>query len=127
MNKAFEMANLTRNNSGEPFDIWIDSAGKERNTKHNEPRVKASNNGVTIIAGFKNGKYSNFQTAKDKIKQFGSNKELEKYLIKIKPLLELHWENEIDDQTFLNAASFVKQGYDVFDAVDKAIKMWENI
>lgn len=124
MYKTYEMANLTRENSGEPFDIWVDSAGKFRNAKHNEPRVKASNNGVTIIAGFKNGEYSNFQTAKDKIKQFGKNNELRKYLIKIKPLLELHWENKVDDQTFLNAASFVKQGYDVLTAVDKAIEMW---
>ena len=124
MYKAYEMANLTRKNSGEPFDIWVDSAGKIRNAKHNEPRVKASNNGVTIVAGFKNGEYSNFQTAKDKIKQFGKNNELRNYLIKIKPLLELHWENKVDDQTFLNAASFVKRGYDVLDAIDKAIEMW---
>ena len=48
----YEMANLTRNNSGEPFDICVDSAGRTRSVKHNEPRVKVSNNGVTIVAGF---------------------------------------------------------------------------
>ena len=126
MFKTYEMANLTRQNSGEPFDIWIDSASKNRNTKHNEPRLKASNNGVTIIAGFKNGNYSNFQTPKDKIKQFGKNKELKEYMIKIKPLLELHWEGKVDDLTFLNAASFVKKGYDILVAVDKAIELWKE-
>lgn len=45
--------------------------------------------------------------------------------MKIKVLLELHWEGKLDDQTFLNAASFVKKGYDVLDAVDKAIEMWD--
>lgn len=75
MYQAYEMANLTRQESGQPFDIWVDSAGKSRNSKHNEPRLKAMNNGVTVIAGFKNGKYSNFQTPKDKLKQFGKTKD----------------------------------------------------
>lgn len=124
MYEIFEMAKLTREESGEPFDIWIDSAGKERNTKHNEPRIKAFNNGVTVIAGFKNGEYSNFQTAKDKLKRFGESSRLKKYVIKIRPILELHWENKITDTEFLVTARFVKQGYDVLTAVDKAIELW---
>lgn len=81
MKQVFEMANLTREESGQPFDLWIDSAaGKARNTKHNEPRVKASNNGVRILAGFKNGEYTNFNTSKDKIRKFGKNTELKKKL-----------------------------------------------
>ena len=120
--KAYEMANLTRQESGQPFDIWVDSAGKKRNTKHNEPRIKATNNGVTIIAGFKNGKYSTFQTAKDKVNKFGKNKELKEYLIKIKPLLELHWENKITDREFLNITVLVRDGLDVLDAVNEFIK-----
>lgn len=122
MIKAYEMANLTRKESGQSFDIWIDSAGKQRNTKHNEPRLKATNNDVTIIAGFKNGEYSNFQTAKDKIRQFGKNKELKDYITKIKPLLELHWENQITDREFLNIAVLIRDGYDVLDAVDEYVK-----
>ena len=126
MIKSYEMANLTRKDSGQPFDIWVDSMGKQRNTKHNEPRLKATNNGVTIIAGFKNGDYSNFQTSKDKIRQFGKNKELKEYVIKIKPLLELHWNNKITDSEFLLTANFVKQGYNVLKAVDKAIEVLEH-
>lgn len=120
--KVYKMANLTRQESGQPFDIWVDSAGKSRNVKHNEPRIKATNNGVTITAGFKKGEYSTFQTAKDKVRQFGKSKELEDYLIKIKPLLELHWENKITDREFLNIAVLVRDGYDVLDAVDEYIK-----
>lgn len=123
MTKTYEMANLTRSESGQPFDIWIDSAGKDRKTKHNEPRIKATNNGVSVIAGFKNGQYSNFQTAKDKLKKFGKTKELQEYIIKIKPLLELHWEGKITDSEFLLTASFVRRGYDVLEAVDKAIEV----
>lgn len=123
MVKAYEIANLTRKNSGQPFDIWVDSAGKGRNTKHNELRFKAKNNGVTVTAGFENGEYTNFQTSKNKLQKFGKTKELEEYAIKIKPLLELHWEGKIDDVTFLLTASFVKKGYDILDAVDKAIEI----
>lgn len=124
--QLFEMANLSREDSGQPFDIWVDSMGKKRNTKHNEIRLKAANNGVTIVAGFENGEYSNFQTAKNKICKFGKNKELKSYIIKIKPLLELHWENKITDSEFLLTANFVKQGYDVLEAVDKAISVLEH-
>lgn len=126
MIRSYEMANLTRQKSGQPFDIWIDSAGQHGVNKHNEPRIKATNNGVTVIAGFKNNKYSNFQTAKDKLRQFGKTKELEEYVIKMKPVIELHWEGKIDDGDFINIAVFVKKGYSVLDAVDKAIEMWED-
>lgn len=67
--KIYEMANLTRQNSGEPFDIWVDSSGEKRNIKHNCIRIKAKNNGVEITAGFKNGRYSNFQTPEYKLKK----------------------------------------------------------
>lgn len=123
MINSYEMANLTRQKSGQPFDIWIDSLGKSRNTKHSEPRLKATNNGVTIIAGFKNGEYSNFQTAKDKIRQFGSNKELEEYLNIMKPAIELHWEGLIDDGDFINIAFLVKKGYNIFDAIEKILEI----
>lgn len=124
--EIFEMAKVTRQKSGQPFDIWIDSLGQERNTKHNNPRIKVINNNVEVIAGFDNGEYTNFQTPKDKLQKFGEATALKKYVIKMKPVIELHWEGKIDDGDFINIAKFVAQGYDVLDAVDKAIKMWEN-
>lgn len=123
--EIFEMAKVTRQKSGQPFDIWIDSLGQERNTKHNNPRIKAINN-VEVIAGFDNGEYTNFQTPKDKLQKFGEATALKKYVIKMKPVIELYWEGKIDDGDFINIAKFVAQGYDVLDAVDKAIKMWED-
>lgn len=124
--EIFEMAKVTRQKSGQPFDIWIDSLGQERNTKHNNPRIKAINNSVEVITGFDNGEYTNFQTPKDKLQKFGEATALKKYVIKMKPVIELHWEGKIDDGDFINIAKFVAQGYDVLDAVDKAIKMWEG-
>lgn len=123
--EIFEMAKVTRQKSGQPFDIWIDSLGQERNTKHNNPRIKAINNNVEVIAGFDNGEYTNFQTNKDKLQKFGEATALRNYVIKMKPVIELHWEGKIDDGDFINIAKLVSKGYDVLDAVDKAISMWE--
>lgn len=128
MFEIFEMANLTRQESGQPFDIWVDSSGEGRKSGHNNIRIKAKNNGETVIAGFNNnGEYTNFQTSKDVLKRFGKAKELKEYVIKIKPLLELHWEGKITDTEFLLTAKFIKRGYDVLDAVDKATELLDNI
>ncbi|MBO5752255.1 MAG: hypothetical protein J6S69_01020 [Proteobacteria bacterium] len=37
---CFEMANLRKQESGLPYDIWLDSAGCTRNTQHNVMRIK---------------------------------------------------------------------------------------
>lgn len=123
MIKTYKMAKLTKQKSGQDFDIWVDSAGKNRKSRHNNIRIKATNNGVEVIAGFDNGNYTNFQTSPENLKKFGKAKELKEYLIKIQPLLELHREGKIDDGDFINAAVFVKQGYEILDAIDKAIEM----
>lgn len=39
---CFEMVNLRKQESGLPYDIWLDSAGCKRNTLHNEMRIKVS-------------------------------------------------------------------------------------
>lgn len=39
-NELFEMANVSKKDTKLPYDIWIDSKGKNRNTKQNYPRLK---------------------------------------------------------------------------------------
>jgi hypothetical protein len=34
--------------TGQPFDIWVDEFGKDRNIKHHEPRFKVTSNGVEL-------------------------------------------------------------------------------
>lgn len=82
MEHIYEMAKLTRQKSGQPFDIWIDSLGSKRNTKHNSPRIKATNNNIEVIAGFKDGEYTNFQTNKDKLQNLVKQQHLEITLLK---------------------------------------------
>ena len=38
----FEMANLRKQESGLPYDIWVDSAGCKQNTHHNVMRIMVS-------------------------------------------------------------------------------------
>lgn len=38
----FEMANLRKQESGLPYDIWLDSAGCKRNIPHNVMMIKVS-------------------------------------------------------------------------------------
>ena len=37
---CFEVANLKKHESGLPYDIWLDSAGRSRNTLHNVMGIK---------------------------------------------------------------------------------------
>ena len=37
---CFEMANLRKQESGLPYDIWLDSAGYKRNIPHSVMRIK---------------------------------------------------------------------------------------
>lgn len=43
-----EMANVKSTDTGLPYDIWIDSLGKDRDVEHNIPRIKVNVNGKYI-------------------------------------------------------------------------------
>ena len=43
-----EMANLSSDRTGLPYDIWLDSSGNGRNTSHNLPRLKIDIEGDKI-------------------------------------------------------------------------------
>ena len=36
----YEHANLRKNTTGQPFDLWVDEFGVDRKTTHNNPRFK---------------------------------------------------------------------------------------
>lgn len=39
-----EMANLLKDKTGLPYDIWIDEQGEDRNIPHHIPRLKVDTN-----------------------------------------------------------------------------------
>ena len=47
-NELFEMANVSKKDTKLPYDIWIDSEGKNRNIAPNYPRLKVDCNGDRI-------------------------------------------------------------------------------
>lgn len=44
----FEHANIQARDIKQPFDIWVDEIGKDRNVKHKEPRFKVKANNVEL-------------------------------------------------------------------------------
>ena len=99
-----KMTRLSARESGLPFDIWVYGAAAPIKTKRNGIRFKASCHGVTVTAGFLRGVYTTFQTSTTDLKKFGWENELEAYAMRIKSLLELHWDEKIDDWAFLYVA-----------------------
>lgn len=41
-NHLNEMANVLKNQTGLPYDIWVDSSGSIRNVQHSLPRLKVA-------------------------------------------------------------------------------------
>lgn len=116
---VYAMANISRQQTGQPFSLWIDSIGKGRNTTHNALRVKAEANDVEVVVGFLNGEYTTFKTTKQTLLNFKESNALKSYIMKMKPALELHWNQEIDDTEFGLVARYVKRGKTVEEAIDK--------
>lgn len=124
MEQVFEMASMSKQKTRQPFSLWIDSEGKTRNPGHNGLRVKAVNNGVEVDVGFLNHSFTTYNTSPEDIKKFGHIRELKGYLEDIKPLLELHWDKEIEDGDFIAIATIYskyKGNLTLLDSVEKAV------
>ena len=92
----YEMANVSREDTNLPYDIWIDSKGKERNVPHSTPRVKVEVDGELIPVSISD----NPQILVDKkIIRFSR---VARWIIKYKEVLISHWNKEISDRTALN-------------------------
>lgn len=98
----YEMANFSKIDSGLPYDIWVDSAGSRRNSKHNSPRVKIDVDGSLIpVSISKNPKILiNREIPKFKI--------IKDYLSNNYDLFIKHWNNEITDKQLLVQLNPVK-------------------
>lgn len=125
MIKAYEMARIHKEQINMPFELWIDSYGELRKTKHNNLRIKAYNNDVWVTVGFDSkGDFTTFKTTKDTIKKFGEISKLEKYIIYIQPLLELHWEGKIFDNELINILEYINKNIKIplIENIDNALE-----
>lgn len=94
-----EMANAVKEDTGLPYDIWLDSRGKERNISHNLPRIKVDVDGnlIPVIISDDPRIPDNI-----KIKTFRKFNEVRKFIIQNKDVLLKHWNKELTDREVLN-------------------------
>ena len=95
-NELFEMANVSKKDTKLPYVIWIDSEGKNGNTKQNYPRLIVDCNGDRIPVSISEDPKI---LVKKKISEFPKIKAwIKKYSI----VLLQHWNKEITDKEALN-------------------------
>jgi hypothetical protein len=110
----FEMANIEKEATGLPFDMWIDSAGKTRNTTHNSQRVKIKKDGKEIEISFF-GNEPKIEAGDENLKNFGVGNvnKVKKYIKKHKALFVARWNNEIKDAAFSRATELIRDNPDM--------------
>ena len=95
-NILFEMAKVSKKDTKLPYNLWIDSMGKERNVPHNTPRLKVDVDGDLIPVSIQ-------ETPEILVnKTFPHSAEILKYVKKYLQVFLKHWNNEITDKEALN-------------------------
>lgn len=92
-----EMANLSKEDTNLPYDIWMDSSGIDRAVKHNLPRLKVDIEGNKIPVSISNEPEVLVKNkSKDDIPKF---RLLVKFIRNNLEVLLRHWRKEINDNT----------------------------
>lgn len=89
-----EMAKLPKSYTGLPYDVWIDSKGKDRVLQHNKPRLKVKVNGNRIPVSIEDPPEILVKSTSS-IPGFN---EISKWIIGKKDVLLKHWKGEINDR-----------------------------
>lgn len=94
--ELYEMANVSKQDTKLPYDLWIDSEGKNRKSSHHIPRLKVDVGDDRIPVSISDNPSI---LVDKKIKKFS---EVSKYIVKYKDILVKHWNKEITDREALN-------------------------
>lgn len=99
----FEMAKVSKDDSGLKHELWLDNAGSLRINTHNKPRLKirANNNLIPIIIDNVSPTIPN-KVDKKQIKEIEDLKEIKQYIIDNYSILMYYWEQQISDKQVLN-------------------------
>ena len=97
-NELQEMANISKDKTGLPFDIWLDSVGKDRKVSHRKPRLKVRLDNKELIPVSIEKEPKILVKGKDipKFRQF------RKFLLLNYEILMKHWNLEIEDDDVLD-------------------------
>ena len=117
----YEHANLRKNTTGQPFDLWVDEFGVDRKTTHNNPRFKVKANGIELdIMLNDNGSVEIVNKYKTEIRKFKYAKQAVNYIKKFQKPLEMHWNHEIDTGELAAILRMVyKTDCEILDALSK--------
>ena len=92
----FEMANVSKKDTKLPYDLWIDSEGKNRNTNQNSPRLIVDCNGDRIPVSISDNPEI---LVKKRIPGF---LKVRTWIRKYLAVFLQHWNKEITDKEALN-------------------------
>ena len=96
-----EMAKIPKSDTHLPYDIWLDSVGKDRKNKHTLARIKIFVNGedISITIDKTNPSIPSSISSDKKIRKLAS---IKAWIIKHYDTLMKHWNKEISDREALN-------------------------
>lgn len=119
----YGMANLKPNRTGQPFELWVDEIGSDRNVSHNLPRFKPKANGIQLdIVLNPNGKAEIVNADQRKIRKFAYAKDAIQFIERFQKPLLMHWYGEIDIYDLLSIIKLVvREHYSVDEATDTVI------
>ena len=99
---AFEMANVSKEDTGLPYDFWIDSKGIER---PHGPRIKVRLQGSDIPVTISDAPDIPDSVKKAGVKDFPHLAEMQRYVKAYKEVLLAHYRHLISDKQALNLLS----------------------
>lgn len=119
----YGMANLRNKTTGESFDLWIDEAGSDRNTSHNEARFKPKANGIQLdIILHNDGTTEIVDTDPGKIAKFKYAKEAIAFIERFQKPLLMHWNGEIETAELAAMIRLVvKKHFDIPTAIEMVL------
>ena len=119
----YGMANLKPRETGQPFELWVDELGNDRNVGHNNPRFKPKANGIQIdIMLNKDGTAEIVDLDPCKIQKFKYAKNAIHFIEKFSEPLLMHWNGEISSGELTSIIRLVeKKHYTISDAIDAVL------
>ena len=120
-NSLYESAVFRPKTTGQPFDIWVDEFGKDRNTKHHEPRFKVTSNGVELDLILHRDNSVEIVNDAQTIRKFKNGKKAVDFIKKYEKPLRAHWNHDID--TFELGAIFKMTKSDAMTILDAMVKI----
>lgn len=119
----YGMANLKPKETGQPFELWVDEIGSDRNVGHNNPRFKPKANGIQLdIMLNSNGKAEIVNADSRKIQKFKYGKEAVQFIERFSEPLMMHWNGDISSSELTAIIRLVvKKKYSIDDAIEAVL------